>query len=137
MDYAVIAKDAGCLATAVEDVVRRCEARFAGEQPSQEAVREWLTSTLRPAASHLFTSVPTQPWDKLGIPREVWNSLGPSTKLAMARAQQPSPTTIRPHPLRPTSRTLTEAEVGSLKDLTLTERLTQGRAMQQAPVPQG
>jgi hypothetical protein len=137
MDYAEIAKQAHCLDSAVEDVTRRLEARFQGEQPSPEAVKQWLTETLKAAAAHLFPSVPTQPWDKLGIERTVWESLSPSTKLAMARQLQPLPPETRPHPRRPVYRDLTAAELKALdaEGLSWAERHAKARQLQQTPLP--
>jgi hypothetical protein len=120
VDYAVIAKEANCLESAVDDVTRRLEARFAGETPSPETVKAWLDGTLRPQADHLFPKTQT-PWDTLGIERVVWEGLSPSTRLAFARQLQP-PTPARPR--RPERYTATPEQLASLEGLSPAERLT-------------
>jgi hypothetical protein len=134
MDFTQLAKDAGCLASATEDVTRRLEAHFAGETPSPEAVQQWLEGTLKPAAAHLFPQLPTSPWERLGIERIVWESLSPSTKLAMARQLQP-PVPARPN--RPQRYTATAEQVASIEGLSPAERLTAYRAWVAAQQGQG
>jgi hypothetical protein len=124
MDYAAIATETGCLATARDDVVRRCEARFAGETPSPEAVKQWVTETLKPLAAHLFPQAQT-PWDTLGIERVVWEGFSPSTKLAMARQLRPQPPA---RPRRPERYTATPEQLASIEGLPPAERMTAYRA---------
>jgi hypothetical protein len=124
MDYAAMAKESGCLDSATEDVIRRCEAKFGGEEgPSPQAVQEWLSTTLRAQAAHLFPHLPTTPWEQLGMERVVWESLSPSTKLALARQLKPQ-TATPPHPRRPVPRDAPEDVQEGWKDLSAAERLT-------------
>src|SRR4029453_15046093 len=92
-----IARKCGALPDAVTDIKSRVLAKFTDSPADPAAVEQWL-ATLKGAAAHLFHQTPTQPWERLGIAQEVWNSLGPSTRLALARGQHPSPTTIKHNP---------------------------------------
>jgi hypothetical protein len=134
MDYAAIAKEAGCLDTATEDVTRRLEARFQGETPTPQAVQQWLTTTLREAAPHLWPEAQTV-WGALGMTREVFDKMPSSWKLEQGHLQQPPVTTA--HPNRPVYRNLTPAELEELAATGLTgpARTEWARARQQTPLP--
>jgi hypothetical protein len=137
MDYTALAKAAGALPEAAEDIVRRCEARFAEEQPSPEAVQQWLRTTLKEAAPHLFASGPQPVWHALGLSREQFEGMPASWKLEQAHRLTPPVTTA--HPNRPVYRNLTSAELAELDGLGLTgaARHEWARARQQTPAPQG
>jgi hypothetical protein len=134
MDYEVIAKAAGCRPEATEDVVRRCEAKFQGEQPSPETVTQWLVQTLKPTAPELFRSVQTV-WERLGMTEEVFNTMPPAWRKGQADLHRPQVTT--PHPRRPVYRNLTPAELTALDATGLTgpARTELARQWQQTPLP--
>jgi hypothetical protein len=123
-----LARKVGVLPEAVTDIRSRVLARFAQEQPEPATVEQWLSTTLREAAPHLFPQTPTEPWAKLGIERVVWESLSPSTKLGLARQLQPQPTVTRPHPNRPVPREAPADVQAGWKDLPLAEKMTAYRA---------
>jgi hypothetical protein len=125
MDYAAIAKEAGCLATATEDVQRRCEARFAGEEPSAEVVQAWLRTTLREAAPHLWPEAQTL-WGRLGMDKATFDAMPPSWRLGQGMAHQAR--TTPPHPRRPQPREAPADVQDEWKDLPPAQRLTQYRA---------
>jgi len=130
MDYAAIARETGCIETALPDIVRRCEGRFAGEEPSPQVVSQWLQGELRSVAGHLWPPTPTlpqTPWGKLGVPQEVWEGLSPSTKLAMARQLQLLPPA---RPRRPERYTATPEQLESIEGLSPMQRLTAYRQWQ-------
>jgi hypothetical protein len=136
MDFAAIAREAGCLDTACEDAARRCAARFEGETPSPEAVQAWLTQTLRTSAPHLFP--PAQSLAaRVGLSEQAFNAMPPSWRLEQAHTYQPR--TQTPHPRRPIYRNLTPAELEELAATGLTgpARTEWARARQQTPLPQG
>jgi hypothetical protein len=136
MDHAAIdavAKQAGVLEEAFPDVRARVQAHFAGQDPSPQAVQQWLTETLKSAAPHLYRQGPQPVWEALGLSKQAFDQMPPAWRLAQARAQQPLTTT--PHARRPTSRTLTAEELDSIKDLPWHERHTRGRQLQQTPPP--
>jgi hypothetical protein len=128
MDFTQLAQDAGCRPEANEDVTRRLEAKFQGEDPSPQAVRRWLQETLKAAAPHLFPQTPDTPWDKLGIARVEWDSLSPSTKLGLARQLEPLPRVTTPHPNRPVAREAPPEKQAEWQDLPLHERVAAYRA---------
>ena len=134
MDYVAIAKAVGALPEAAEDIVRRCTAHFQGEEPSPEAVRTWLRTTLREAAPHLWPEA--QPvWHALGLSREQFDQMPASWKLEQAHRLTPPVTSA--HPNRPVYRNLTSAELAELDGLGLTgaARHEWARARQQTPEP--
>jgi hypothetical protein len=83
MDYHAMATAAGCRPEAAEDMVRRMQARFAEEQPSPEAVRTWLSATLREAAPHLFAEAQTV-WARLGMSKEQFDQMPVTWRLTQA-----------------------------------------------------
>jgi hypothetical protein len=133
MDFSQFAQDAGCRPEATEDVVRRCATKFAGETPSPAVVTQWLRTTLRAAAPHLFRA-PETLWDKLGMDQATFDAMPPAWRLGQAMAEQARVTT--PHPRRPVSRNLTAAELDSIQHLPFHERHEAGRKLQQTPLPQ-
>jgi len=134
MDFAARAREVHCLDTAVEDVTRRCEARFQGEEPTAQAVTAWLEGTLKPQAPHLWPEA--QPvWHALGLSREQFDQMPASWKLEQAHRLTPPVTSA--HPNRPVYRNLTSAELAELDGLGLTgaARHEWARARQQTPEP--
>jgi hypothetical protein len=134
MDYAAIARETGCVETALPDIVHRCEARFQGEAPTPAQVKAWCQGELRAAAPHLFAPAQTL-WAKLNMTEEQFHQMPASWRLAQARSQPPT----TPHPNRPVYRSLTSAELAELDGLGLTgaARHEWARARQQTPLPQG
>jgi hypothetical protein len=125
MEYEVIAKQAGCLPEAAEDIVRRCEGKFQGETPSPEAVKAWLTETLKPQAAHLFPQAQTLA-ARLGLSEEAFSRMPPAWRLEQARTHQPP--MRAPHPRRPWPKDAPADVQEKWKGLSLTERMTAYRA---------
>jgi hypothetical protein len=125
MDFELLAKAAGCRPEAVEDTVRRLEARFQGETPSPEAVTQWLSTTLRQAAPHLWPE-PETLWAKLGMDHATFDAMPPAWRLGQAMADQAR--TVPPHPRRPVPREAPAEMQEQWKDLPPAERLTHYRA---------
>jgi hypothetical protein len=127
-----LARKSGALPEAVTDIRSRVLARFAHEEPEPATVERWLIETLKPLAGHLFPQAQTMA-ARLGLSEEAFNQMPPAWRLEQARTHQPQVTA--PHPRRPVYRTLTPAELDSLKDLPFHERTTRGRQLQQTPLP--
>jgi hypothetical protein len=137
MEYDALAREAGCLESALPDVRARLLAHFQDASPSPETVQQWLEQTLREHAPHLFPPTPTAPWARLGIERTVWDSLSPTTRVDLARQHHPPPQVTTPHARRPITRTLTAAELAALDATGLTgaARTERARQWQQTPAP--
>jgi len=121
MDFTEIARQAGCRPEAAEDIVRRCEARFQGEEPTPDAVQAWIRGTLAEAAPHLFPPAQTL-WGRLGMDKATFDQMPPAWRVEQARTHQPQVTA--PHPRRPQPYTATAEQVASVEGLSPAEKLT-------------
>jgi hypothetical protein len=126
-----LARKAGALPEAIQDVKSRVLARFAGEEPEPATVEAWVRSLAR-TVPHLFPLAQTLA-ARLGMTEETFNKMPPTWRLEQGRSEQ-TPVT-KPHVLRPTTRNLTEAELAALdaEQLSWWDRLAKARAMQQTP----
>ena len=124
MDYAALAREMHCLDTAVEDVTRRLEARFQGEEPTPQAVKAWLGTTLREAAPHLWPEAQT-PWGRLGLARATFDALPVEERLSRSRAIREGAVRQRPQRLE-----LTSAQVAELAAMPAEQRLSAYRQLQ-------
>src|SRR4029453_16910288 len=131
MDYEVIAKQAGCLPEAVVDIKARVLARFAGEEPTQADVEQWVRS-LAKSVPHLFPPAQTLA-ARLGMTEETFNKMPATWRLEQGRSEQTPGT--KPNVFRPLTRNLTRAELAALdaEQLSWWDRLAKARAMQQTP----
>jgi hypothetical protein len=109
-----LASQAGVQLSAIEDVGRRAETHFRGQEPSDVELATWL-SALKGAAPHLFTPPPRAelpPWEQLGISETWWNRLPPSEKANRWRRLHPPapPQKRRPEPYEPSAEELRELD---------------------------
>jgi hypothetical protein len=126
-----LARKAGCLPDAVQDIKSRVLARFAGEEPAPATVEQWVRSLAR-TVPHLFPPAQTLA-TRLGMTDEQFNKMPATWRLEQGRSEQ-TPVT-KPHVLRPVTRNLTEAESAALdaEQLSWWDRLAKARQMQQTP----
>lgn len=131
----VLARQAGIVESALPDVAARIRGHWPDTEPSAQAVAQWLTETLKPAAPHLYTTGPQQPWEKLGLAEAVWHSLPPATRRTLWREAglAAPPVKRRPEPL-----TLTPEQAEAFAAITNpAARLAAYRELQAATVPRG
>jgi hypothetical protein len=134
-EVVAIAKAAGCLDAAGEDVLHRVRTHFGAITPSLEEVTAYVRGDLHQVAPHCWPVVATaaDAAARGGAPPEIWAKMSLEDRLS--RYRQANPPVVEKR--RPVSRDLTTKELASLEGLSWVEKITKARVMQQTPPPAG